>query len=139
MKGKPRRSLFGLLPDPIPSIDTRASGGIGRRAGFRCLCPSGCEGSSPSSRTRHQQVDEKSIKFKLLLGLLIVLCSFLLATQLKAQENIPNKESSLSGPDFNGDGYGDIVIGATGERFGVRYFSESRSQTFVHLSRVSTR
>ena len=29
-----------------------------------------------------------------------------------------NEESSLSGPDFNGDGYGDIVIGATGERFG---------------------
>ena len=52
MKSKPRHSLFGLLPDPIPSIGTRASGGIGRRAGFRCLCPSGCEGSSPSSRTQ---------------------------------------------------------------------------------------
>ena len=30
---------------------TRASGGIGRRAGFRFLCPKGREGSSPSSRT----------------------------------------------------------------------------------------
>ena len=29
-----------------------ASGGTGRRAGFRCLCPQGCEGSSPSSRTQ---------------------------------------------------------------------------------------
>ena len=33
----------------LPS--TRASGGIGRRAGFRFLCPKGREGSSPSSRT----------------------------------------------------------------------------------------
>ena len=121
MKGKPRRSLFGLLPDPIPSIDTRASGGIGRRAGFRCLCPSGCEGSSPSSRTRLQQLDANSIKFKLLLSSLIVVCSFLLATHLQAQENasnVINEESLVAGPDFNGDGYGDIVIGATGERFG---------------------
>ena len=121
MKGKPRRSLFGLLPDPIPSIDTRASGGIGRRAGFRCLCPSGCEGSSPSSRTILQRLETNSIKFKLLLSSLIVVCTFLLATHLQAQENTPdamNEESSLSGPDFNGDGYGDIVIGATGERFG---------------------
>jgi hypothetical protein len=29
----------------------RASGGIGRRAGFRFQCPKGREGSSPSSRT----------------------------------------------------------------------------------------
>ncbi len=36
---------------PIPSFSTRASGGIGRRAGFRCLCPKGCGGSSPPSRT----------------------------------------------------------------------------------------
>ena len=121
MKGKPSRSLFGLLPDPIPSIDTRASGGIGRRAGFRGLCPSGCEGSSPSSRTIPHRSDANSIKFKLLLSSLIVLCTFFLATHLQAQENTPdamNEESSLSGPDFNGDGYGDIVIGATGERFG---------------------
>ncbi len=32
-------------------FSTRASGGIGRRAGFRFLCPKGREGSSPSSRT----------------------------------------------------------------------------------------
>ena len=122
MKSKPRHSLFGLLPDPIPSIGTRASGGIGRRAGFRCLCPSGCEGSSPSSRTQIlQQVDMNSKRFKLLLSSLIVLSSFLLATHSQAQENSTNafnEESTLSGPDFNGDGYGDIVIGATGERFG---------------------
>ncbi len=36
----------GTLPDAA-----RASGGIGRRAGFRFLCPQGREGSSPSSRT----------------------------------------------------------------------------------------
>ena len=122
MKSKPRHSLFGLLPDPIPSIGTRASGGIGRRAGFRCLCPSGCEGSSPSSRTQIlQQVDMNSKRFKLLLSSLIVLSSFLLATHSQAQQNSTNafnEESTLSGPDFNGDGYGDIVIGATGERFG---------------------
>ena len=29
----------------------RESGGIGRRAGFRCLCPQGCGGSSPPFRT----------------------------------------------------------------------------------------
>ena len=33
------------------STPTRASGGIGRRAGFRCLCPSGRGGSSPPSPT----------------------------------------------------------------------------------------
>ena len=31
---------------------TRASGGIGRRAGFRFLCPKGCGGSSPPSPTQ---------------------------------------------------------------------------------------
>src|SRR6202051_3352182 len=30
----------------------RASGGIGRRAGFRFLCPKGCGGSSPPSPTQ---------------------------------------------------------------------------------------
>ncbi len=39
-----RRASYARTPP-------RASGGIGRRAGFRCLCPKGCEGSSPSSRT----------------------------------------------------------------------------------------
>ncbi len=49
--------------DPVPHLTvlevsswlllTRASGGIGRRAGFRFLCPKGREGSSPSSRTTH--------------------------------------------------------------------------------------
>ena len=121
MKRKPRQSLFGLLPDPIPSIETRASGGIGRRAGFRCLCPSGCEGSNPSSRTLLQQANTNSMKFKLLLSSLIVLCSFFMVPNSQAQENTSNainEKSSVSGPDFNGDGYGDIVIGATGERFG---------------------
>src|SRR5262245_3585179 len=32
----------------------RASGGIGRRAGFRCLCPQGRGGSSPPSPTEGQ-------------------------------------------------------------------------------------
>ena len=34
----------------------RASGGIGRRAGFRCLCPKGCGGSSPPSPTDRPRV-----------------------------------------------------------------------------------
>ena len=33
---------------------TRASGGIGRRAGFRFLCPKGCGGSSPPSPTQNR-------------------------------------------------------------------------------------
>lgn len=37
------RHSFGWVP--------RASGGIGRHAGFRFLCSKGREGSSPSSRT----------------------------------------------------------------------------------------
>ena len=37
-----------------PRHSTRASGGIGRRAGFRCLCPKGCGGSSPPSPTNHR-------------------------------------------------------------------------------------
>ena len=121
MKGKPRRSLFGLLPDPIPSIDTRASGGIGRRAGFRCLCPSGCEGSSPSSRTLINKAKVSNRVLKLLFGLLTVLFSAFLANSSFAQEGEQeeiNSHSSDLGPDFNGDGYGDIVVGATGERFG---------------------
>src|SRR6185312_13171962 len=35
---------------------TRASGGIGRRAGFRCQCPQGRGGSSPPSRTSTDDV-----------------------------------------------------------------------------------
>ena len=121
MNSKPSQNVLGSLEDAIRSIGTRASGGIGRRAGFRCLCPSGCEGSSPSSRTILQRLHANSRKFKLLLSSLIVVCSFFLATHLQAQENTSNainEESLLAGPDFNGDGYGDIVIGATGERFG---------------------
>ena len=38
--------VAGRLPFP------RASGGIGRRAGFRCQCPKGRGGSSPPSRTQ---------------------------------------------------------------------------------------
>src|SRR5918992_5013643 len=36
----------------LPST-ARASGGIGRRAGFRFLCPQGRGGSSPPSPTHH--------------------------------------------------------------------------------------
>ena len=46
--GRPR--LISSTPVSISGA-ARASGGIGRRAGFRFLCPKGCEGSSPSSRT----------------------------------------------------------------------------------------
>jgi hypothetical protein len=41
-------------PRPVGTLRVphhRASGGIGRRAGFRCLCPKGCGGSSPPSPT----------------------------------------------------------------------------------------
>ena len=40
----------------MSTFATRASGGIGRRAGFRCLCPSGRGGSSPPSPTVKVQV-----------------------------------------------------------------------------------
>lgn len=42
----------------LPSGTARASGGIGRRAGFRFLCPKGREGSSPSSPTVKLQGDD---------------------------------------------------------------------------------
>src|ERR1700735_4347623 len=43
---------FGTRPSDYCCPVTRASGGIGRRAGFRFLCPRGCGGSSPPSPTR---------------------------------------------------------------------------------------
>src|SRR5436190_17951247 len=54
-----RRSIS--RPEPLGRADTirnplRASGGIGRRAGFRCLCPQGRGGSSPPSPTTLSQV-----------------------------------------------------------------------------------
>lgn len=36
-------------------VTQRASGGIGRRAGFRCQCPQGRGGSSPPSRTERRR------------------------------------------------------------------------------------
>ena len=58
----PRLGAAGIrLPDP----STRASGGIGRRAGFRFLCPKGCGGSSPPSPTPPEQRErpaEDSVK-----------------------------------------------------------------------------
>src|SRR5918993_1266945 len=42
------RRIDRALRSPSP---TRASGGIGRRAGFRCQCPKGRGGSTPPSRT----------------------------------------------------------------------------------------
>ena len=110
-----------MLSNPIRSIDTRASGGIGRRAGFRCLCPSGCEGSSPSSRTNHFHLKINNTASKLLVGSLFILFSLFVATEAFAQNGAQqekNTEILSLGPDFNGDGYGDMVIGASGERFG---------------------
>src|SRR3954470_18769137 len=46
---------FRRAPWRYPLHSTRASGGIGRRAGFRCLCPKGCGGSSPPSPTGRQE------------------------------------------------------------------------------------
>ena len=44
---KRRTQENGRYPDPCC-----AGGGIGRRAGFRSLCPFGCVGSSPTRRTK---------------------------------------------------------------------------------------
>ena len=46
MRRKYKGSVAGLLLQGL-----RASGEIGRRAGFRCLYPKGCGGSSPPSPT----------------------------------------------------------------------------------------
>ena len=53
MKGSrsPKNTPWYHLPP------ARASGGIGRRAGFRCLCPKGCGGSSPPSPTTTHRAD----------------------------------------------------------------------------------
>ncbi len=40
------RKILDTLTEPS------AGGGIGRRAGFRSLCPLGCVGSSPTRRTQ---------------------------------------------------------------------------------------
>ena len=37
MKSKPRHSLFGLLPDPIPSIDTARVAELARAASGACV------------------------------------------------------------------------------------------------------
>ena len=42
--------LDETLTEPYKTA-SRESGGIGRRAGFRFLCPSGCGGSTPPFRT----------------------------------------------------------------------------------------
>ena len=121
MQTKSTNNVFLMLSNPIRSIDTRASGGIGRRAGFRCLCPSGCEGSSPSSRTKHFHLKISNAASKLLVGFLLTLLSLFVASEAFAQnsDQQEKKPEILSlGPDFNGDGYGDMVIGASGERFG---------------------
>ncbi len=39
----------------------RASGGIGRRAGFRFLCPKGCGGSSPPSPTKGSRHNSQAL------------------------------------------------------------------------------
>ena len=73
-RGSVNRACAPLTPNPDELTESgaqphwyaaspRASGGIGRRGGFRCLCPKGCGGSSPpsptglcrSSRTRRLQ------------------------------------------------------------------------------------
>ena len=121
MNSKPSQNVLRSLEDAIRSIGTRASGGIGRRAGFRCLCPSGREGSSPFLRTLINKAKVSNRVLKLLFGLLTVLFFALLANSSFAQEGEQegiNSHSSDLGPDFDGDGYGDIVVGATGERFG---------------------
>ena len=46
------RDILGKLSCAVSSdAASRASGGIGRRAGFRCQCPKGRGGSTPPSRT----------------------------------------------------------------------------------------
>src|SRR5580704_7843308 len=58
-KGRSQPNL-GRNPSDYCCPVTRASGGIGRRAGFRFLCPKGCAGSSPASPTTRRLQDRRS-------------------------------------------------------------------------------
>jgi hypothetical protein len=47
----------------VSLVATRASGGIGRRARFRSVCPKGCGGSTPPSRTPCSSQSRRSEQF----------------------------------------------------------------------------
>ena len=53
------RDILGKLSFAVsPDAAARASGGIGRRAGFRCQCPKGRGGSTPPSRTERKSAPD---------------------------------------------------------------------------------
>ena len=58
--GRPERRAGRRRGSASLIVSTRASGGIGRRAGFRFLCPKGCGGSSPPSPTPRSRRPEAS-------------------------------------------------------------------------------
>jgi hypothetical protein len=53
---RPRPGLGGLAALGYPVRAARASGGIGRRARFRSVCPKGRGGSTPPSRTQPRDI-----------------------------------------------------------------------------------
>src|SRR5688572_8402994 len=54
------RDILGKLSCTASSdAASRASGGIGRRAGFRCQCPKGRGGSTPPSRTNEEWAPDR--------------------------------------------------------------------------------
>ncbi len=59
------------------------------------------------------------IALALILGLLLA-CISVVGNEITAQAEVTSASdnSSSVGPDFNGDGYADLAVGATGERFG---------------------
>ncbi len=50
----------GLTRGPCYREQARASGGIGRRARFRSVCPKGRGGSTPPSRTKKSPVSDRA-------------------------------------------------------------------------------
>ena len=110
----------------VTSMSTRASGGIGRRAGFRCLCPKGCEGSSPSSRTinanylsqQFWRQQTKRLKTSQKIVLLVLFLFFIIYAAATVDPASASATNTVVGPDFNGDGYADIPVGASGKTQG---------------------
>ena len=51
---------------------------------------------------------------------LLAICNIFFPNEIAAQDEPTDGESTASSirPDFNGDGYADLAVGATGERFG---------------------
>ena len=57
--------VYSDLTQTVRHIELCRSGGIGRRAGFKIQCPSGREGSSPSSGTMRNPLARQDIAMKI--------------------------------------------------------------------------